>query len=69
MLRYIRQLAGESFIYGLSGAVSALVGLFLLPLYTKQLAPADYGVLELVVTTMNVLTLIAVLSSMMTISP
>src|SRR5688500_1721665 len=62
MLRYIRQLAGESFIYGLAGAVGALIQIFLLPLYTRTFSKAQFGVLELVITTMNVLTLVAVLA-------
>ena len=31
----LRQLAGQSFVYGLGGIVSKLVGIFLLPIYTK----------------------------------
>jgi O-antigen/teichoic acid export membrane protein len=61
-MRQIRQLAGESFIYGLSGAVTALIQVFLLPLYTHTFSKAELGALELVITTMNVLTLVAVLA-------
>ncbi|MDQ3023611.1 MAG: oligosaccharide flippase family protein [bacterium] len=61
-MHHIRQLAGESFIYGLAGAVNALIQVFLLPLYTHTFSKAELGVLEMVITTMNVLTLIAVLA-------
>ena len=61
-MQHIRQLAGESFIYGLAGAVNALIQIFLLPLYTHTFSKTELGVLELVITTMNVLTLVAVLA-------
>ncbi len=53
MFKYLRQLASESVIYGLSGVVTRFVGLFLVPVYTRVFAPADYGVIGLVTTTMS----------------
>jgi O-antigen/teichoic acid export membrane protein len=40
----IRQLAGETLIYGISGTLSRFIGIFLLPMYTRVFSPADYGV-------------------------
>ena len=51
MKTLIRQLAGESVIYGLSGIINKFINVFLVPLYTRILLPTDYGVLNLVNTT------------------
>jgi O-antigen/teichoic acid export membrane protein len=51
MIKLVRQLAGESVIYGLSGIISRFISLFLVPLYTRILLPSDYGILGLVNTT------------------
>jgi O-antigen/teichoic acid export membrane protein len=46
----LRQLAGQSFVYGLGGIVSKLVGIFLLPIYTKPeyVSQAGFGQVETV---------------------
>ena len=51
MKKLIRQLASESAIYGLSGILTKLINVFLVPLYTRILLPSDYGVLNLINTT------------------
>ena len=61
MFRYLRQLASESLIYGLSGVITRFVGLFLVPVYTRLFAPEDYGVIGLVTTTMSLLATFVVL--------
>jgi len=43
------RLARHSAIYGIGGLVSRFVALFLLPLYTRYLTPADYGAVETLV--------------------
>lgn len=43
----LKRLVKESFIYGLSGYISKSISIFLLPLYTAVLTPADYGILDL----------------------
>jgi len=45
----IRRLAKHSAIYGLGGLVSRILAVFLLPLYTRYLTPADYGAVETLV--------------------
>jgi O-antigen/teichoic acid export membrane protein len=49
--KYVRQLFGESVVYGLSGVVSTLIGMLLVPVFTRTFAPAEYGVVAVVSTT------------------
>lgn len=46
--KYLKQLAGESAIYGISGTIRKFIGVFLLPIYTRVFAPGEYGVIALV---------------------
>jgi len=55
------QLSRESFVYGLSAALSKLIGLVLVPIYTRLLLPADYGVLGLLITGTSILTSVLIL--------
>ncbi len=48
MRKLLKQLLSESAIYGLSGMASKIVGVFLMPLYTRVLLPSDYGELNLI---------------------
>jgi O-antigen/teichoic acid export membrane protein len=43
----LKKLFKESLIYGLSRYIAKFIGVFLLPLYTAVLLPADYGILNL----------------------
>lgn len=43
----LKKLFKESLIYGLSGYISKFISIFLLPLYTSVLTPADYGIIDL----------------------
>ena len=42
------QLGKDTIIYGLTNFSYGLVGLFLLPIYTRVFSPLDYGIIELV---------------------
>lgn len=46
--KHLKQLAGESLIYGVSGTISIFVGFILLPLLTNVFSPEEYGIVELV---------------------
>jgi O-antigen/teichoic acid export membrane protein len=46
MLGYLRRLATTGAAYTASSIASKLVAVFLLPLYTRHLTPADYGAAE-----------------------
>src|SRR5690349_17849410 len=48
MFKYLRQLASDSLVYGLSGTITRFITIFLVPLYTRVLIPEDYGVMSLV---------------------
>lgn len=54
--RHLKQLASESFVYGLSGIVARFLSIWLTPIYTRILTPDDYGVMNLVLTAMAVVT-------------
>jgi O-antigen/teichoic acid export membrane protein len=45
---HLKQLAGESLIYGVSGTISIFIGFILLPLLTRVFTPEEYGIVELV---------------------
>ncbi len=53
----MRRLVKNMSIYGLGGVLGKAIQFLLLPVYTRVLAPADYGALELVYITANLLTL------------
>lgn len=59
---HLRRLGGESLVYGLAGMATTLVGIVLMPFYTRVFAPADYGVLSLVGATMSVVAILVVLA-------
>ena len=55
MSAFARRLAGASLIYGLGGILSRMVSLLLLPLLTRYLTPADYGVIAMLAVMSNLL--------------
>jgi O-antigen/teichoic acid export membrane protein len=55
----IRFLAKHSVVYGVGNMLSRIVAFLMLPLYTSQLTPFDYGVLEIIDTTMGMIGLVA----------
>ncbi len=59
--KHLRQLAGESMIYGISGTITVVIWLILTPLITRVFTPAEYGVIELVDVVFLLLTMFAVL--------
>ncbi|MEO8765851.1 MAG: oligosaccharide flippase family protein [Ginsengibacter sp.] len=60
MLKHLKQLAGDSLIYGLSGVVSKMIGIFLVPIYTRLFLPKDYGIINLINTTFFLLGILVV---------
>lgn len=47
MLGEVKGLLKHSAVYGIGNILSKLVGVFMIPLYTRCLEPEDYGVIEL----------------------
>ena len=54
----LKQLAGQSFVYGLGGLVSRAVGIVLLPVYFRHVSRVQFGDVELI---MSTITLAAIL--------
>jgi O-antigen/teichoic acid export membrane protein len=52
----LRELLRHSAIYGLGSIVARVIGVLLLPLYTRYLSPSDYGLIETLVAMSAVLT-------------
>lgn len=48
MLKHLKQLAGDSLIYGVSGIIGKMIGIFLVPIYTRLFSPEDYGIINLI---------------------
>jgi O-antigen/teichoic acid export membrane protein len=57
----IKKLLSDSVVYGLAGAISRSINIFLVPVYTKIFTPADYGIINLV---NNFYTLVFILTSL-----
>jgi O-antigen/teichoic acid export membrane protein len=51
----LRQLAGDTAVYGLLDVFNRLVLVFLVPLYARVLSPAEYGAVDLATTLVTVL--------------
>ena len=56
MFSRILELLRHSAIYGLGSIVARIIGVLLLPLYTRYLSPSDYGLIETLVALSAVLT-------------
>jgi O-antigen/teichoic acid export membrane protein len=59
MASELRTLGRHTLVYGAGEAVGRLASFIMLPVYTRFLTPADYGVLELMGTTIDVIGMIA----------
>lgn len=55
MKRNLRHLAKDTFVYGLSTILSQVISLILVPFYTKELDPVEYGIISLVTLSVNFL--------------
>jgi O-antigen/teichoic acid export membrane protein len=62
MLKYLRQLASESVIYGITGVLTRFIQIFLVPIYARIFNPEDYGVISLVTSCMAAIAIFVVLS-------
>ena len=59
------KLAGHSFVYGVGNALGAVGGFILIPLYTHVLSTGEYGVLELLNRTADILMLFMLMGQQM----
>jgi O-antigen/teichoic acid export membrane protein len=53
--QYLRSTLKHGSVYGIGVILSRLIGFLMLPIYTRLLAPADYGVLEILSMTIDLL--------------
>lgn len=60
MLKHLKQLTHDSLIYGISGIISKMIGIFMVPIYTRLFLPEDYGIINLVNTTFFLLGVLVV---------
>jgi O-antigen/teichoic acid export membrane protein len=51
-------IARHSMVYGLSNVLDRVVGFVMLPVYTRFLTPADYGIMELIYMTTSIISLV-----------
>ena len=54
-----RKIARHSFVYGAGILASKIVSVVMLPVYTHYLTPTDFGILELLETTIDVISMLA----------
>ena len=47
LLKNIKSLLSDTVLYGLSSVITQIAGLFLVPFYTKELSPEEYGIIAL----------------------
>jgi O-antigen/teichoic acid export membrane protein len=59
MFKELTKVFGETVVYGLIGAASTLVSVFLVPIYTRILTPEDYGVAALLTTLFVIIGVVA----------
>ena len=57
----IKSFGRDFIVYGVSSSISKFVGIFLVPIYTRIFSPEDYGTMDLVSTTVSLVTLLGIL--------
>jgi O-antigen/teichoic acid export membrane protein len=57
----LKRITGDAMIYGLGTIIARAISFFLLPLYTRMLAPAEYAQVDVLLTFNSILVIIALL--------
>jgi len=57
----LRNLLKDSAVYGIGIVLSRLIGFLMIPIYTRVLSPADYGIIETIVRVVDVVGLVLAL--------
>ena len=55
----LSRIGKHTLIYSLGVVLSKAVSFFMLPIYTRFLTPADYGVMELIEMTLDIISIVA----------
>jgi O-antigen/teichoic acid export membrane protein len=61
MIKHLRQLSKDTLTYGLSSALQKFIAFFLFPIYTRLLTKADFGLQDLVMTSIFMISVFLVL--------
>ncbi|MFQ5752933.1 MAG: oligosaccharide flippase family protein, partial [bacterium] len=61
MLTYLKQLAGETVIYGIANILSKSIAILLLPIYAAEFSPGEFGRISIITTTVSIFTILAVM--------
>ncbi len=61
MFDELKNLSKHSLVYMLGSIASRMIGFIMIPVYTRYLTPSDYGILELVSLTIDIVGMLAVL--------
>lgn len=56
--RYLRSTVKHGLVYGLGSILTKAIGFVMLPVYTRVLTPADYGILEILTMTTDVIAMV-----------
>jgi len=59
MFKELTKVFGETVVYGVTGVVSTLASVFLVPIYTRILTPTEYGVSALLTTLFAIIAVVA----------
>ena len=59
--KYIKQLGSETAIYGVSATLNCVIGVFLVPIYTRVFSPTDYGIVAIMTTCLSFFNIVVVL--------
>ncbi len=60
MIKSLKTLLSDSLIYGISGILRSMIGIFLIPFYTRIFSPEEYGIISIITTTFFLIGLLAV---------
>jgi O-antigen/teichoic acid export membrane protein len=58
MYDQIKKLGRHSVVYGLGGVLTQIVGILLIPIYSRYLTPEDYGVIQVLLVTAGFLSIV-----------
>ena len=62
--QYLKRISKDSLLYGLGGAIGRFIHIFTAPIMTRIFCPADYGVMDLINTTLGFFLILAGLNIM-----
>ena len=55
----LRGLSRDTLVYGVGGSATRIVNILFVPIFTRLFRPADFGALDLLITQISILTILA----------